>query len=318
MQEEILLTGRRGRLFGRLWSGDTTEPNEASSKDDGSVRRAVTEDRSESPGVLIAIHGLGDHGGRFQRVAEHLVPLGWHVFSFDLPGHGRSPGGRGRTSSFQGLLEDIDAARQTVAERLPEAHQFLLGHSMGGNLTVNYALRRHQMRHGDIGVRGVVLCAPMLLPPTPPPRPHIFAAWLTGHLMPWIHIDRPVDVESLTADVSEARLLEDDPLVHSRVNLYLATQLLSQGRWALDHARSIDFPLLVMLGDEDPLIDRSACEHLVIRGGGKAELLQWSGRRHDLFHDRGGEEVLARMRDWMRQCDPVAGSNEGPQSDDHV
>lgn len=318
MQEERLSTGRRGRLFGRLWSGDTTERNNASSKDVGTVSGAVTDDRLEQPGVLIAIHGLGDHGGRFQRLAENLVAFGWRVFAFDLPGHGRSPGGRGRASSFQGLLEDIDAARQTVAERLPGAHQFLLGHSMGGNLTINYALRRHQMSHGGIGVRGVVLCAPMLLPPTPPPRPHIFAAWLTGHLMPWIHIDRPVDVESLTSDVREARMLSEDSLVHSRINLYLATQLLSQGRWALDHARSIDFPLLVMLGDEDPLIDRSACEHLVIRGGRQAELVQWSGRRHDLFHDQGVDAVLARMHRWMRQCDAAAGGNKGPQSDDRV
>ncbi|MGI9472324.1 MAG: lysophospholipase [Rubripirellula sp.] len=279
MREETLLTGRGGRLHGRLWSGDN-----------GSL------------GVLIAIHGLGDHSARYRRVAEHLVTCGWQVFAFDLPGHGRSPGGRGRVDSFQGLLRDIHAVRESLAARLPGMPQVLMGHSMGGNLTLNYALRRNEGSSDDLPLAGVILCAPMLLPPTPPPRPHIFAAWLTGHLMPWVQIDRPVDIASLTADAEEAQQIASDPFVHSKVNIYLATQLLSQGRWALDHARAIEVPLLVMSGDEDPLIDRSACEHMVIRGGAKATLVQWPGRRHDLFHDIGYQEVLAGMDDWLQQC----------------
>ena len=136
--------------------------------------------------------------------------------------------------------------------------------------------------------------------------------------MPWLQIDRPVDVSALTDDSEEAVRIDNDPFIHSRVNIYLATQLLSQGRWALDHARSIDVPLLVMLGDEDPLIDRSACEHLVIRGGSDTELIQWPGRRHDLFHDVGYHEVLDRMNDWLRQWAAWPMRDTGPQNADRV
>ena len=291
MREEILLTGRSGDLHGRLWS-----------RDDASM------------GVVLAIHGLGDHGGRYRRVAKHLVERGWQVFAFDLPGHGRSPGGRGRVDSFQGLLGDIQAARETIADRFPELPQVMLGHSMGGNLTLNYALRRHDDWKDDVCLNGLVLCAPMLLPPTPPPRPQIFAAWMTGHLMPWVQINRPTDVTLLTSDREEAERITSDPLIHSRVNIYLATQLLSQGRWALDHARFIDVPLLVMWGDEDTLIDRSACEHLAIRVGERATLVRWSRRRHDLFHDHGYGEILDRMESWLRESGDSATFNAGPST----
>jgi alpha-beta hydrolase superfamily lysophospholipase len=117
--------------------------------------------------------------------------------------------------------------------------------------------------------------------------------------MPWIQIERPVDVEMLTTDREQANLITEDPWMHTRIRLYLATQLLSQCRWALDHARRIDVPALVMYGADDALIDRSACQNLAIRGGEHVTLRQWEGLRHDLFHDRGSEDVFQVISSWL-------------------
>jgi alpha-beta hydrolase superfamily lysophospholipase len=278
VRQETLHTGRSGGLHGRLWIGD-----------------------QDPAGVMIVIHGLGDHGGRYESLGEHLIGQGWSLFAFDLPGHGLSPGARGRVDSFNGLLADIVCARESVRLRFPNSPQVLLGHSMGGNLAINYAIRQHQLQPGAESLPGLILCAPMLLPPTPPPRPHIFAAWLTGHLLPWVRVNRPVDVGALTGDAAQAHAIENDPLMHSQITMYLATQLLAQGRWALDHARDIDTPMLVMYGEQDELIDRSACEHLQLRIGSAAKLVRWPQRRHGLFHDQGKEEVMESVTDWLRR-----------------
>jgi len=274
-----LLTGRQGQLYGRLWC------------------------ESASPvGVVVVVHGLGDHGGRYELLAEVMCAKGWCTYAFDLPGHGRSPGGRGRVDSFPGLLADIGAACHTITERFPGIPLVLLGYSMGGNLVLNYLLRCLEGPQASAAKPdGIVLCGPMILPPVPPPRPHIFAAWLTGYLMPWIQIERPVDVEMLTSDPHQAEMIAEDSWMHTRITLYLATQLLSQGRWALDHARRLDVPSLVMYGEEDALIDRSACEHLAIRAGDRVTLRRWSGLRHDLFHDHSSEEVCQAVSAWL--CD---------------
>ncbi len=216
MRHETQLTGGSGQLRGRLWIGG-----------------------QDPIGVVIVVHGLGDHGGRYETLAKHLVEEGWSLFVFDLPGHGQSPGERGRVDSFDGLLADIASARRTVGDRLPNLPQVLLGHSMGGTLAINYVLRRSELSPQPEPLAGLILCAPMLLPPAPPPRPHIFAAWLTGRLLPWIRVSRPVDVEALTSDPEQAAAIRNDPLMHSRITIYLATQLLSQGRWALDHAQTL-------------------------------------------------------------------------------
>lgn len=276
MREEVLQTGRQRQLHGRLWTVD------------GADR-----------GTVIVVHGLGDHGGRYEELASHLGKRGWNVFAFDLIGHGRSPGSRGRADSYDGLLADLAEARRTVAERCPGQQQVILGHSMGGNLALNYALRWRQF-DSDLGpLLGLVLCAPMLMPPTPPARPQIFAAWLTGHLLPWLRVGKPVAVEHLTQDPARGESIRNDELMHSRISIYLATQLLSQGRWALDHARDVDVNTLIMHGEDDQLIDQSACHHVAIRIGPKAELVRWPAMRHDLFHETMRNEIADRLADWL-------------------
>lgn len=280
VRQERLPTGCSGQLHGRLWVGD-----------------------QDPLAVIIVVHGLGDHGGRYQTLARHLADQRWPVFVFDLPGHGNSPGKRGRIKSFDDLLAEITSARRTVSKRFPQVPQLLLGHSMGGTLVINHVLRRKSVSDGLQQPLGIILCAPMLLPPNPPPRPHIFAAWLTGRLLPWICINRPVDLQSLTGNPEQAALIRADPLRHSRITVYLATQLLSQGRWALDHARQIDLPTLIMYGEDDDLIDTSACQNLAIRIGSSATLMCWPEMRHEVFHDAHSEQAMESLAEWLRQQD---------------
>ncbi len=82
----------------------------------------------------------------------------------------------------------------------------------------------------------------MFLPHRPPPRPQILAAWLTGHIIPWLTVRAPVDFNKLSRAPENAQRIERDSLMHGRISVYLGTQLLSQGRYALDHAHLIDLP----------------------------------------------------------------------------
>lgn len=277
IQDEVLSTGRGGRLHGVMWTPD---------------QRCIR-------GVVIAVHGLGDHSQRFASIAEDLCEAGWPLFAFDIEGHGRSPGTRGKINSYDGLLADIAAARRTARERLGELPQVLLGHSMGGNVVLNYALRSAEFDTELPMLSGVVLVSPMILPANPPQRPHIFAAWLTGHLFPWLTVGKPVDKAKLSSDPQTAAEIVDDSLTHTQISIHLATQLLAQGRWAIDHAREINVPTLIMHGDDDELIDQSACEHLAVRIGESAEYVRWAGMRHALLHDVDRQRVIQSLVDWL-------------------
>ncbi|QDT04271.1 Phospholipase YtpA [Rubripirellula lacrimiformis] len=278
---EKIPTGRDRRLRGYFWHPD-----------------------SEVRGVLVFVHGLGDHAARWGDFASGVCASGWAVLGFDLPGHGRSPGKPGRVDSFDGLLADIATAVESARARYPQLPIVLMGHSMGGNLALNFALRQTGTDAIDadaLPLAGLVLAAPMIQPPQSLPRPIIMAAWLTGHLFPWLRFRRPIDVSELTGDEAEAAAIRADPEMHSEISMYLATQLVSQGRWALDHARDCKTATLVMYGEDDTLIDKTACDHLAIRMGESATLVKWPETRHALFHERSRPAVLDRLTKWLNQ-----------------
>ena len=277
MPHEILPTGRSGDLHGNLWT--TSE-----------VAR----------GVVIAIHGLGDHSGRFAVIADDLCRAGWNLFAFDIQGHGRSPGPRGKIDNYNGLLADIAAARVSLERRLGPMPHCILGQSMGGNLALNFVLRSAEFSAVESTIAAMLLISPMILPPDPPQRPHVFAAWLTGRVFRWLRFGTSVPKDKLAQDDQLASCIVEDSLTHSQISVHLVTQLLAQGRWALDHAREVDLPTLILYGDDDELIDRSACEHLAVRIGPKALSRKFSGMRHAMLHDNGREAVIGALIEWLK------------------
>ncbi|MGZ8494054.1 MAG: serine aminopeptidase domain-containing protein, partial [Gemmatirosa sp.] len=46
-------------------------------------------------GALLLVHGLGEHTGRYERLAQRLNAWGFLVRGYDQYGHGQSEGGRG-------------------------------------------------------------------------------------------------------------------------------------------------------------------------------------------------------------------------------
>ncbi|MEM6689320.1 MAG: alpha/beta fold hydrolase [Planctomycetota bacterium] len=279
---ETFRTGRERRLHGQCWSADHPKA------------------------LVILVHGLGDHSGRYESFATSLIsdteiPLA--VAAFDLPGHGKSAGKPGSAGWYFNLLHDIAVVRRDLGRTMPSIPQILMGHSMGGNLVANYALRRRKI---DLAVdevtdppAGLILAAPMLQPPKPLPRPMVFAAWATGYLAPFIRFGSPVSVEHLTSDRVEQEHMLSDRNLHGRISLHLATQLVSQGRWVLDRARDIHCPVLMVRGALDPLIDNSAIENMVIRGGEHFQELSLEKSRHSMFHDVERVEAIQSCANWI-------------------
>lgn len=270
-------TGRQNQLFARLWQ-PVDQP---------------------TVGCVVIVHGLGEHGGRYEPVVRQLASFGWASLVADLPGHGRSPGRRGHAPSYFGMLRDIDAMRSTAQQMLPTVPQVLLGHSMGGNLAANYVIRRSELDASLGALAGLVLSGPMFLPTNPPNRTQVFAAWATGYLVPWLTVRTPVDINKLTRNPSTAKAIRSDDLVHGRISVYIATQLLAQGRFALDHAAAIQMPTLVMHGEKDPITSYRASESFAIRAGEHVKFVSFPGMLHEIFHETEAVKVYQTLRSWL-------------------
>ncbi len=63
------------------------------------------------------------------------------MIGFDLRGHGKSGGPRGHFSFEEGL-DDIDLLISQAQQLYPGKPIFLYGHSLGGLLVLDYAMKR--------------------------------------------------------------------------------------------------------------------------------------------------------------------------------
>jgi alpha-beta hydrolase superfamily lysophospholipase len=124
--------------------------------------------------VVCLIHGIGEHGGRYAHVADALTQAGYTLFALDLRGHGKSTGSRGHTPSYEALMNDISSLLEIINKQFPQFPFFLCGHSLGGNLVLNYILRRQPQ------FKGVIVTAPWLRLAFEPPAFKIILGKITN------------------------------------------------------------------------------------------------------------------------------------------
>ncbi len=146
---------------------------------------------------VVIIHGLGEHGGRYDTLAQHFVRAGFSVSAFDQQGHGRSPESRGRIRSYNSLLDDIASFLKWNQAEHVGAPTVLFGHSMGGNLVINYTLRNLPQPER------VISSSPMLEKATPVHPGFVrIARWLM-RFAPHVKLHSDVVAERLMSDPVE-------------------------------------------------------------------------------------------------------------------
>ena len=82
--------------------------------------------------VLLIVHGLGEHNGRYMNVVNHFVPLGYAIYGLDHIGHGKSEGVREFVQHFEDFTDTLTIFYNLLKKWQADQPIFILGHSMGG------------------------------------------------------------------------------------------------------------------------------------------------------------------------------------------
>jgi alpha-beta hydrolase superfamily lysophospholipase len=242
---------------------------------------------------------LGEHSGRYHALAEHFCRAGFEVIAFDQIGHGQSGGPRGHVSDYELLLDDIDALVRELRHRGGRGPCWLYGHSLGGNLVLNFLLRRRPE------LSGAVVTSPLLLPVVSPPLWKRLLATALNGLSPGLTFRTGIDPAALSHDLQAVQRYREDPLVHGRVSVRLAIQMLAAGRWALRHADQLLLPTLLMHGAADRLTSPAASRQFAQQAGSVCTLKVWPDLFHELHWEPQRAQVLDTALDWMnQQCCP--------------
>jgi alpha-beta hydrolase superfamily lysophospholipase len=243
--------------------------------------------------VLVLVIGLGEHVGRYEHVAAALTDKDYALFGFDLRGLGKSGGPRGHTPNYDALLEDITGFFHQVDERYPGLPRFLYGHSLGGNLVLNYAMRRKP------DLRGVIATAAWLKVAYQPPAYKVLLAKFMNGIVPGFSQHTKLDARGLSHDQVVVSNYQKDPLVHDNLSARLFLGIYDNGLWALEHAAEFPLPLLLMHGGADPIISLQACQEFASRAGDKVTFKIWDGMYHEIHNEPEQAQVFAYMLDWL-------------------
>ncbi|HIG79225.1 MAG TPA: alpha/beta hydrolase [Cycloclasticus sp.] len=250
---------------------------------------------SEPKMVMCLIHGLGEHSGRYSKMAEHYASFGIEVVSFDLRGHGKSGGQRGHSDDFAQLMKDIGRFLYQASKIDTSKPHFIYGHSLGGTLAIKYALTHP----GEYS--GVILSAPMFKPAFEPPKWKVTLGRYIQSIWPTLSLSNEVDRNDLCRDKTLIEAHKKDPLNHDRISAKFGTQLLEEGERLIEEASHVDFPLLLMHGDADGLTCHQASTVFSECAGDQCTLKIWPDFYHELHHESGKEDVFNYCIDWMKR-----------------
>lgn len=258
------------------------------------AREWMPEEAGQVSAVAALVHGMGEHSGRYRHVAEALAQDGVATLAFDQLGHGRTEGKRGHAGSYDELLSGIDRLVEEAGRRFPGKPIFLYGHSMGGNLALNYLLRRKP------DAAGAIVTGPWLKLAFEPAAVKVVAARLMERIYPKYTDDHPLEPTHLTSDPQMLAELRNDGLGHSQITAKFFLGVHRAGRFALEHAHELAVPLLLMHGGDDRVTSAAASRLFAERAGPLCTFREWPEFRHELHNERRREEVLQTIRAWMR------------------
>ena len=252
----------------------------------------------EPPGEAVAqvllVHGLGEHSGRYQQVADAFMDRGYVVLAPDHLGHGESPGHRVFVHHFDDYLVGLRESRQLLAERFPNLACFILGHSMGGLITARLLLEDQSQ------YRGALFSGPAFMASEPPSAVVLWMGRLLARLAPRMGLIA-LDAKGVSRDPKVVAAYERDPLVnHGKVTAGLGVALFAAMEQVMAEASRLTLPMLIAHGGADTLAapegsrlfaDRVAAEDLT------CNILP--GLFHEIFNEPEGREIIATYADWI-------------------
>lgn len=250
---------------------------------------------------LLAIHGLGEHAGRYGWFASQIAEEGGNFSCLDLRGHGLSEGQRGHSPNYSQLLEDIadfiDSQCQEKGTPL-----FLFGHSLGGGLALNYSLEADSYRKNPNNkLSGVIASAPLLRLSFQPPAWKLFLARKLVKSMPSFSLDRGIKPWVLTRDEEARRAYKADPLVHERVSAALTIGFFDAGETALAKANELQIPTLILHGEADQVTSIDASIEFADKAGKKADFKKFPNCYHELINEPERDQVAAAIVTWIQE-----------------
>ena len=256
--------------------------------------------------ILLIVHGIAEYSGRYMNLVNHFVPLGYAVYGFDHPGHGKSEGARVYVERFEDFTDTIKTYYDMIRSWHPELPVFIVGHSMGGLITVCYLLDHQQ------DFAGAVLSGPSVKVPDHISPVTIALGRILSRILPKFGIIK-LEADGICRDPAVVQEYLNDPLVCTgKVTARLGAELLKATERITSEAQKINLPVLIVHGEKDKLVECDGSRSFYEKISSTEKALKiYPELYHEVFNEPERELVLRDVENWTESILETYRFNEG-------
>lgn len=260
----------------------------------------------EARAVILGVHGFGDYGpSTFAAAAEYWVARGITTYAYDQRGFGRNPS-FGRWPGAETLVADLVAVTRAIRARHPCLPLVVVGHSMGGGITLAAAAR-------GLAADAIVLAAPAIWGGPELNPIHRLAAWAAAAVMPERRFSGEGVVRIQASDnIPLLRALARDPHYLSPPSARELMGLVRVTDLAEAAADRVALPALLLLGAKDEIVPNARVRRVFARLKGPKRVIEYAEGWHLLFRDLQAANVWRDVADWALAAPAPACPDRAP------
>jgi len=244
--------------------------------------------------IILIVHGLGEHSGRYGNYVDYFVLRGYALYSFDTRGHGRSSGTRGHIDRFDRYVADIDRRAAAARSDWPGTPLFVLAHSLGSLMGLSYA------RQNPVGLTGLITSGTALKDALQLPAWQRSLATVLSRVTPSLKMNNGVPLSGLSHDPEISAAFKADPLTHTWGTPRLATEAEVVRAQIMQSAAMWRVPTLMLHGGADPVcLPEGAQQFAAQTPAGLVEYREYPGLYHEIHNEPEKEQVFQEIKAWL-------------------
>ena len=245
--------------------------------------------------ILLVVHGIAEHSGRYTNLVNYFVPKGYAVYSFDLRGHGKSDGKRSYVERFSYYLDDLQTFFNLVRTENPNTKTFMVGHSMGSTIAIDYALQYP----GEL--QGLIISGTTLKLGSSISKASILTAKILSVILPKMGVSA-LDPGGISRDPAVVAAYVNDSLNYTgKLSARFGVELLKTMQMLRSRLSEISLPLLIMQGSQDRISDPSSSKLLFDGVSSKDKTMKiYEGFYHEIFNDPERQQVFSDIEAWLK------------------
>ncbi len=243
--------------------------------------------------TICIIHGLGEYSMKYDAWARRLCAENYMIYAIDYRGHGQSDGKRGHIDNINDFLNDIGALFRRCKSNFENIPCFIYGHSMGGNLALNFLMKRQQ------DFAGAIITSPWIQLSKPP-------SLLRQRLLHWLNPVFPettfnsgVKSGHMSSKSPENNKKKKDPLEHKRISIRLFNEIEKGAKNILAWKTAVEIPLLLLHGADDPLTKPEGTKLIADKNPELFTIINYPETLHEIHNEPASDKAFNDITQWL-------------------